>query len=70
MNTNLLKGKIIEKGLSMQEFSAKTGIKKTALYRKLYGKTEFSCSEIEKIIKVLNLSANQIGDIFFNQKVS
>lgn len=27
MNTNLLKGKIIEKGLSMQEFSAKTGIK-------------------------------------------
>lgn len=34
MNTNLLKGKIIEKGLSMQEFSAKTGIKKWHFYRK------------------------------------
>ena len=34
MNTNLLKGKIIEKGLSMKEFSAKTGIKKWHFYRK------------------------------------
>ena len=70
MNNNLLKGKIIEKGLSLKEFSAQTGIKKAALYRKLSGKTEFSRLEIEKMIDVLNLSPIQIGNIFFSEKVS
>lgn len=70
MNANMLKGRIIEKGFSIKEFSKQTEIKKTALYRKLSGKTEFNRIEIERIAEVLKLSSDEIRNIFFDEKVS
>ena len=70
MNANLLRSKIMEKGYSNIEFAELIGIKKTALYRKLKGITEFKASEIQKISKALNLTNSQIIDIFFVQNVS
>lgn len=66
----MLKGRIIEKGFSIKEFSKQTEIKKTALYRKLSGKTEFNRIEIERIAEVLKLSSDEIRNIFFDEKVS
>ena len=65
INSNLLKGKIVENGLSLKEFSERTGIKKTALYRKLSGISEFNRKEIEIIAIELNLNKEQICNIFF-----
>lgn len=70
MNTNLLKGKIAENGLSLKKFSEMTGIKKVALYRKLSGQSEFNRKEIESIIDVLALDCEQIYNIFFVKDVS
>lgn len=70
MNYNKLKGKIIEKGYSMKQFSEAIGISHVSLYRKLKGIREFDRNEIEKISELLCLDNVQIIDIFFNQKVS
>lgn len=70
MNSNLLRGKIVEKGLNLKQFSYKTGIKKSALYRKLAGISEFNRKEIEIMAKELNLDKEQIYNIFFANKVS
>lgn len=69
-NSNKLRAMIVEKGLTLGIFSEKTGIKRTALYRKISGKTEFNRREIEIISVILNLSPEQIVDIFFERKVS
>ena len=70
MNINRLRGKIAENGYSIPDFSQKIGIKKATFYRKLKRQTEFTRSEIESISIVLNLSAEQIKEIFFDEKVS
>ena len=70
LNANMLRAEIVMNDLKLSEFSEKVKIKKCALYRKLAGKTEFSRGEIERIYKALNLSADQVMAIFFNQKVS
>lgn len=70
LNANMLKGKIVENGLSIAKFSELSKIKRTALYRKLSGKVEFTRVEIEKIAELLQLSPMQIKDIFFTEKVS
>lgn len=70
LNSNLLKGKIIENGLTLAQFSELSKIKRTALYRKLSGKVEFTRIEIEKTAEVLHLSPVQVKDIFFAAKVS
>ncbi len=69
-NVNILRANIILKNLKLSEFSEMIGIKKSALYRKLSGKTQFKCDEIERISKVLDLTDEQIIDIFFSNKVS
>ena len=70
MNVNLLKAKIIEKGFTIKNFSEATGIKKSALYRKMSGISEFDRKEIEIISNTLSLTDKQICDIFFTDKVA
>lgn len=70
MDANLLRGAIVAHGYTLLEFSEAVGIKRTALYRKLRGITEFDRSEIERIIAVLDLTADQVNDIFFTPRVS
>lgn len=70
MNTNMLRGKIVEKGFTLKSFSEATGIKKSALYRKLNRQTEFDRKDIEAISNVLSLDGTQVYEIFFTPKVS
>lgn len=65
MKINTLKGKIIENGFNLKSFSEATKIKKTALYRKLNNQSEFDRKDINSIISVLHLTADQVIDIFF-----
>ena len=66
MKVNLLKGALAIRGISIKELGEKSGINKSALYRKLKGKSEFSRKEIEKIANVLKLTSEEMNSIFFD----
>lgn len=68
-NINKLKGKIVEKGYSQERLSLATGINKSTLSRKL--KTgNFLIGEVVEISKILELSKEEIMNIFFNKIVA
>ena len=64
-NSELLKEKIEESGMTMVAIAKKTGIKRETLYNKLSGKSEFTASEIVAMSKVLRLSVEEREAIFF-----
>lgn len=64
-NSELLKEKIEESGMTMVAIARKTGIKRETLYNKLSGKSEFTASEIVAMSKVLRLSVEEREAIFF-----
>lgn len=67
---NLLHAEIVRKGYSLPTFAKKLGIAKTTFYRKIRGEGEFSRLEIQRISELLELSKDQIFEIFFGQDVS
>lgn len=70
MNVNLLKSQIALRGKSFKEIAIKLKISKSALYRKMYGKSEFTRVEISILIAYLEIDTEQAMEIFFNEKVS
>lgn len=70
MNTALLKCQLILKEKSLTSLSNYLCISRSALYRKLNGKSEFTRKEISKIKDYLNLSNETVITIFFKKKVS
>lgn len=70
MNANKLRYYIADRGRTLNDFKEALGISKTALYRKMNGKSEFKREEIQKAIFWLRLSNEETMAIFFNDKVS
>ena len=64
-NINLLKGKVVSAGLTLTEFAGKIGIPYTTFSRRMKSRI-FGSDEIERIAKVLGLTAEDIYEIFFN----
>ena len=65
VNINLLKGKIIEKGLSIKKIALILGISKSSLYRKLASPDCISIREINIISDTLGFNEEDIISIFF-----
>ena len=63
MNTALLEYKMKENGKSITDMCEMLGISRSAFYRKCKGKSEFTQSEIQKIVIYLNLDSPV--EIFF-----
>lgn len=63
MNKALLEYKMKEAGKSISDMCEMLGISRSAFYRKCNGKSEFTQSEIQKIVNYLNLES-PVG-IFF-----
>ena len=63
MNKALLEYKMKENGKSISDMCSMLGISRSAFYRKCNGKSEFTHSEIQKIVEFLNLVSPV--DIFF-----
>ena len=63
MNKALLEYKMAENGKSISDMCSMLEISRSAFYRKCNGKSEFTQSEIQKIVKYLNLESPV--DIFF-----
>ena len=70
MNLIALRQKMIEKNKSNKELAFELGISRSAMQRKLSGKTQSSQSELKVLISILQLSKAEILYIFFDNKVS
>lgn len=71
MNANLLKSKIVLKGLNVDkllEIMQENGspLSRTAYFRKLNGTSEFNQSEIKAIVEALEIPKEEIIPIFFD----
>ena len=62
---NKLRGRIIEKYGTQEEFARNLGISKNSLSLKMNGKTSFSQSDVIKWSKLLDINTNEIGQYFF-----
>lgn len=70
MNINLLKAQIALKGKKISDIAKLLRISKSAIYRKLNGKSDFTRKEILLLINFLDISTEKAMNIFFNEKVS
>lgn len=70
-NMNLLKSKIVEKGMSVAIVVENIGMDKSTFYRKLANNGEnFTVEEVYKIALILGLSAKEVNAIFFDLEVA
>lgn len=65
MNSALLKSKIVLAGLKLQDISKELKLSKSAFYRKTNNLTQFNLEEIKKIKLILNLTTEEVEEIFF-----
>lgn len=65
-NTNKLKAKIAERGLTMKELAENISISSSTFSQKVSGKVKFSQDDIRKIDKELNLTADELREIFLS----
>lgn len=67
MNVNKLKGKIVEKGMNLSDVANQIGVDRSTLYRKINAQGDnLTVSEVSRIATVLDLSSDEITNIFFN----
>lgn len=55
MNVNLIRGKMVEAGLTQSELALKVGMSRNSLSRKLTGKRDFRLDEVCRICDVLGI---------------
>lgn len=70
MNAAALKGKIISKGYNIENFCKEVGIGRSTFDRRMSGKSEFDRGEISRMIRVLDLTMDDVADIFFAREVA
>lgn len=70
VDTNKLKGVIVEKGKTQQTVAQEIGIDRSTFYRKMKNGGEFSIGEVAKMAEVIPLSDSEAITIFFNNKVA
>lgn len=68
MNKNRLEYEMKEKNISKDQMCKLLNMSRSAFYRKCNGKSEFTQSEIQKILELLELDSPM--GIFFTLKVS
>lgn len=68
MNKNKLYFVMAERKISCQEMCDRLNISRSAFYRKVNGISEFTQSEIQSIVDILDLKSPM--GIFFEEKVS
>lgn len=66
INTNKLKGKMVEQGMTAEEVAKKVGMNPSTFYRKIKAcGLSFTVAEMYKLVDVLRLSQKDAIDIFF-----
>lgn len=70
MNQGEFRAAVARANISNRVLSARLGLSEQAFYNKMSGKTEFKNSEIVKLADILNLSINDVNNIFFGNLVN
>ena len=71
VNVNLLKAKLVERGLNLTNLAEMIGIDRATMYRKLKDNgAGLLIGEVNSIVKVLNLTVKEASEIFFTQCVA
>lgn len=71
VNVNKLKGKIVEKELSVALMAEKMGIDRATLYRRLDNGAEgLTVKDAHRIAEILDLSGEDVMAIFFAEDVA
>lgn len=65
-NIGLLKEKIDNSGLKVNKITEKLGISKTAYHNKMNGKVEFKSGEIKTLKFMLQLTNEEVVNIFLS----
>lgn len=65
-----LRGKIVEKYGSQTAFVKAFGVSENVFSQKMNNKVRFTSDDIIKISGMLDISSNEIGVYFFDEKVS
>ena len=69
LDVQKLKGKIVEKGKSVESVSAELGINPATFYRKLKNNS-FEINEADKLVDILSLTNDEAIAIFFSNAVA
>lgn len=70
MNYNELNAEIVRSGLSIPKMASVVGIGKKTMYQKMRGERQFKQREILIIKNTLELTSEQVNNIFFVDCVS
>ena len=71
VNVNLLKAKLVERGLNIADLAKMIAVDKATLYRKLQNNgAGISVKEANDIVKALKLTLQEAMGIFFAQHVA
>ena len=70
MDSKKLHGKLVEKGYTMSSMAKELGISDTAMYNKMNGKSQFTQGEMHLMASRLQMTMEDIGNIFFADQVS
>lgn len=70
MNTNLLKGARVSKGHTQESISKLIGMTSKTYNRKELGIIDFSSKDILNISNALELTVQQVNEIFFDNKLT
>lgn len=65
MDSELLRFRIKSSGVTMSEIAHKMGYSRQHLHSKMTGKADFKATEIRRLASLINLSKNDIINIFF-----
>lgn len=68
VNNNKLRGRIVEKGLSVGKVAEDIGLSASTLGRKLRGIADMTLREVEMLCHVLDIPKNEILTYFFVQE--
>ncbi len=68
VNNNKLRGRIVEKGLSIGKVAEDIGLSASTLGRKLRGIADMTLREAEMLCHVLDIPKNEILNYFFVQE--
>ena len=70
VNTNMLKGKLTEHGMNVEMMAKHLEMDTSTLYRRISNSETFTIGEADKISRILGLSKDEVGAIFFSQYVA
>lgn len=67
INTNKLKGRMVEKKISQQQAARALGIQQPTFSQKCNGSREFKVGEVQKLVEMLEIADDEVAEYFFAQ---